>query len=299
MKDSSKKLVKLSSGEIFLLHNGIKRRIAWPDVLKTQGSHLPIQEGISIVDPDYLNQFTFGPALPRNWTLADWIEPPRDNKQKMREITVSQIEGRGIEFGAGSRPLPVPLNVSVEYSEPYDTPNQLNRMHYSNNCVPVTYNEFFDRQDGFSENLFDFVLTAHVIEHTTNPIRAICESYRTLKKGGKLILIVPDKRRTFDKFREVTSLAHLIADYENPSQDRDLLDYIDFFKNVKKSKAPHKDAEIAQQEKIDIHFHTWDMVSFYSMIQHIRKAYAPFSDVWFQPPLDDCLCLEFYFVLTK
>jgi len=36
----------------------------------------------------------------------------------------------------------------------------------------------------FKGNTFDFVISDQVIEHLQNPNKAICESYRVLKKGG-------------------------------------------------------------------------------------------------------------------
>lgn len=49
---------------------------------------------------------------------------------------------------------------------------------------------FGKRYDGF----FDVVVAGEVLEHTLNPIKALSEMHRVLKKGGKLILSVPNAR---------------------------------------------------------------------------------------------------------
>lgn len=41
---------------------------------------------------------------------------------------------------------------------------------------------------------FDGVLCCHVLEHLKNPYEAIEEFYRILKKGGKLIIVLPHSR---------------------------------------------------------------------------------------------------------
>jgi len=56
----------------------------------------------------------------------------------------------------------------------------------------------------------DFIINSHVLEHFSDPIKALKEWYRLIKKGGYLFLIIPHKERTFDKDRERTTLQELI-----------------------------------------------------------------------------------------
>jgi SAM-dependent methyltransferase len=60
----------------------------------------------------------------------------------------------------------------------------------------------------------DYVCASHVLEHLTNPVKAIAEWMRVLKPGGVLWLRIPDKRKTFDRKRERTKLSHLIEDFK-------------------------------------------------------------------------------------
>ena len=61
-----------------------------------------------------------------------------------------------------------------------------------------------------------------MVEHTANPIKAIKEWMRVLKNKGSLIIVFPDKDRTFDNKRPVTSLNHLIDDYVANTEEDDL-----------------------------------------------------------------------------
>lgn len=72
------------------------------------------------------------------------------------------------------------------------------------------------------DSTYDFVLSSHCIEHLANPLRGITEWVRVLKSGGILTLIIPHKDGTFDHRRPVTSLEHLLLDFENNTTEHDL-----------------------------------------------------------------------------
>lgn len=67
----------------------------------------------------------------------------------------------------------------------------------------------------FKDSFWDFVLTSHVLEHFFDPINALKEWHRVVKDGGYICLILPDKRKTFDKERECTTLNELIDRHAN------------------------------------------------------------------------------------
>jgi len=69
---------------------------------------------------------------------------------------------------------------------------------------------------------YDFVLSSHTIEHIANPLQALSEWKRVLKHEGLLALVVPHKDGTFDHHRPVTSLLHLIQDFEQKTTEEDL-----------------------------------------------------------------------------
>jgi ubiquinone/menaquinone biosynthesis C-methylase UbiE len=49
----------------------------------------------------------------------------------------------------------------------------------------------------FKDNLFDAVICLEVLEHVDNPIKAISEIKRVLKKGGYTVILVPSDNRLF------------------------------------------------------------------------------------------------------
>eukprot|EP00276_Gloeochaete_wittrockiana_P024658 CAMPEP_0184368214 /NCGR_PEP_ID=MMETSP1089-20130417/161517_1 /TAXON_ID=38269 ORGANISM="Gloeochaete wittrockiana, Strain SAG46.84" /NCGR_SAMPLE_ID=MMETSP1089 /ASSEMBLY_ACC=CAM_ASM_000445 /LENGTH=321 /DNA_ID=CAMNT_0026710427 /DNA_START=266 /DNA_END=1231 /DNA_ORIENTATION=- len=75
---------------------------------------------------------------------------------------------------------------------------------------------------GIPNETYDFVLSSHSLEHTSNPLKAISEWRRVLKQGGALFLIVPDKRYTFDNRRQTADMEHLVRDFKADLKEDDL-----------------------------------------------------------------------------
>ena len=69
---------------------------------------------------------------------------------------------------------------------------------------------------------YDFLLSSHSLEHFANPLKAVEEWLRILKKGGTLVLVLPDKRYTFDCNRPITNFEHLKADFYYNTTEHDL-----------------------------------------------------------------------------
>lgn len=69
---------------------------------------------------------------------------------------------------------------------------------------------------------YDFLLSSHNLEHFANPLKAIEEWKRVLKPGGVMLLVLPDRRYTFDHRRSVTTFQHLMDDFKAGMQEDDL-----------------------------------------------------------------------------
>jgi len=69
---------------------------------------------------------------------------------------------------------------------------------------------------------YDFVLSSHCIEHLANPLQALSEWVRVIKEDGALVLVAPHKEVTFDRRRPVTTLDHLIQDFNKKTDERDM-----------------------------------------------------------------------------
>lgn len=69
---------------------------------------------------------------------------------------------------------------------------------------------------------YDFVLSSHNLEHISNPLKALREWMRVMKPGGNLIILLPNYRQTFDHRRKPTGVEHMLEDYRQQRDERDL-----------------------------------------------------------------------------
>ncbi|MDP9076356.1 MAG: class I SAM-dependent methyltransferase [Bacteroidota bacterium] len=153
---------------------------------------------------------------------------------------ISEIEAffkqkKGLEIGGPSR-----IFAKNGYIPIYPLANNIDGVNFSTNTVwentiaeGKTYNFGGDSQgyqyikDGtdlsiIQDNAYDFVLSSHSLEHIANPIKALKEWIRVLKKGGALLLVLPDSKHTFDRNRPITQFEHLLEDFKNNTDERDL-----------------------------------------------------------------------------
>ncbi len=72
-----------------------------------------------------------------------------------------------------------------------------------------------------SGEMFDYVIASHVVEHAPNLLQFLKDIHEILKPGGHCILIIPDKRFTFDLNRPVTTFGAVLEKFlfrqETPS----------------------------------------------------------------------------------
>ena len=73
------------------------------------------------------------------------------------------------------------------------------------------YNEIFSK-----DSKFDYVVAAHVIEHTEDLLDFFNQISMILKEDGFIFLAVPDKKATFDFYRPISTIGDVILGSLNP-----------------------------------------------------------------------------------
>jgi len=76
--------------------------------------------------------------------------------------------------------------------------------------------------DRIESGKFDFVLSCNSLEHIANPLKALSEWLRIIKPKGLLFLVLPNKNSNFDHNRNITSIEHLLEDFNNNISEEDL-----------------------------------------------------------------------------
>jgi SAM-dependent methyltransferase len=207
---------------------------------------------------------------------------------------------KGLEIGGPSR-----IFSEEGYIPLYPLADTVDGVNFSTNTVwentiseGKTY-DFGERLPGYQfiqdgtdlsvikSETYDFVLSSHSLEHIANPIKALTEWIRVLKKGAALLLILPDSRYTFDCKRSITKFEHLLQDFKNNTTERDLthldeilalheLSYDDGISNLEDFKKRSND----NFENRCLHHHVFDMNLLERILKHfnlkiVTKNVAP------------------------
>ena len=285
---------------VFYVNRGQRHWVRDGEWLKQNGFNWATD--VFKVKPEILYCFLNGGVAPI-YNRSDLGKPVLSSAD-VREIAASHLHGTGVEFGAGASPFPVPLECNVRFADMFSYEALKEAMYPGQQAYDLIYPDYvtdIKTLAGIPDESLDFIDACHVIEHTNNPIEAINSCYRALKPGGSLVLIVPDMTKTFDSQRELTSLEHLLEDYESPSRERDLEHYEEFYTKAFEIPSDAKLEDYAAQKQAeggDLHYHTWTFESFEKMINwHVNKNgwKIDFSHSTL-PGEED---IEFYFVLIK
>lgn len=222
-----------------------------------------------------------------------------------RAACLRMLEGTGIEIGALHRPVQAP-HLNVHYVDRM-TKAELLEQYPELRESPIVEADIIDDAETLrtvGDDTQDFVIANHVIEHMVNPIKALLSWQRVLRPGGKLFLAVPDRHATFDRERALTSVEHLVRDYEEPSEARDFEHFKDFARFVScrffKVRPESESEQLAQElwdKQYSIHYHVWDSETFAAFLDYLTGHFEDWrmSIVARQPTIED----EFIFVLEK
>jgi predicted SAM-dependent methyltransferase len=202
---------------------------------------------------------------------------------EVRRDTIASafISGIGIELGALHNPLPVPIGAKVRYVDRMDKPKLYEqypelRQH---NLVDVDIVDNGETLLTFNDSSQDFIIANHFLEHCEDPIGTLNAFFRVLRIGGVVFLALPDKRYTFDKNRQRTSLTHLIRDHlDGPISSR-----FEHFREWAEFVEPHFGRVYASTEEIEhrahelmnqnysIHFHVWEPGDVHDMMRYCQN----------------------------
>lgn len=170
--------------------------------------------------------------------------------------------GVGLEIGCGERTIsPTDRTIlSDGYSE-HGEAKSIAKVFFKGDTIP------------YPDGTFEFILSEHVLEHIANPIKSLCQWIEKLAVGGKLIIVLPHKERTNDCHRQVTSLEHLIKDYQNDVPYNDETHFQDWWDNVvEKDLMPEHYKHIPKDKLIDtasIHHHVWTTKEIVELFEYL------------------------------
>jgi predicted SAM-dependent methyltransferase len=215
-------------------------------------------------------------------SLLDAVLARRAVAATREELAARYLRGTGIEIGALHNPLSTPPGAKVRYVDRM-TVSDLRKHYPELNGLPLVEVDLIDdgeRLESVPDESLDFVIANHFLEHCEDPLRALASFSRVLRIGGRVYLAVPDKRKTFDVDRPVTSLDHLLRDHaEGPAVSRRshfeewarLVDRVD-------EAAVESHAEELMAKNYSIHYHVWTQAELLELLASLRrKLGVPFD----------------------
>ena len=112
------------------------------------------------------------------------------------------------------------------------------------------------------------MIASHVLEHLADPLGMVDEIHRVLRVGGIALILLPDRRSTFDAGRPPTALAHLVDEHRAGVTVVTDEHVVEFVAAVEPGRAPLTAAEIEHHRRRSIHVHCWDEEEFVPVLTY-------------------------------
>jgi SAM-dependent methyltransferase len=174
------------------------------------------------------------------------------------------LTGDGLEIGALQKPLEVPSSARVRYVDRLTLEEARQEYPELDGAELVKPDIIADAGTlgGVPDNSADFIVANHVLEHLPNPLRALENWLRVLRKGAPLYVAVPDHSNPLDRHRPITPFEHLLDSYggvdcREPHYD----EYVRSAFAERPEVWSYMPAHF-RERNYAIHFHTFDAPSF-------------------------------------
>ena len=249
--------------------------------------------------------------------------PEKPDYYRRRRSIARHLRGDGVEVGA----LHFPLDLSeaqvtrVRYVDRFDVPGL--RAQYPEldelSLVPVDIVDNGEVLSTIPNDSLDFVIANSMIEHTSDPIGTLRHWLEKLRPGGMVYFTMPDKRVGWDEGRPITTIAHLLKDYQSgPAErkQRDRAHFIEFHDLWNRDLGVESETNWAKGDALtpedtrlaainhmievdySIHYHVFTHHTFVALLDYLRRAlHFPFVIIETVPPLSESW--ESVFVLKR
>lgn len=188
------------------------------------------------------------------------------------------LSGAGLELGPGHQPFPLPYpGIRVRYVDRWKPDENVSLFpELGEDAVfPVPDIVADLNVEGLSmlpDAGEDFVIASHVLEHLVDPLAQLAEIHRVLRPGGIALVLLPDRRLTFDRARQGTALDHLIADHAagvTEPDDAHLEEFLIYTEGWNNERDAYKrDTTFAHHRQRSFHVHCWTQQEFLPVLRH-------------------------------
>ena len=199
-------------------------------------------------------------------------------------------KGFGLEIGASGNPYPF-LNFKVDQADLLNESRKESDILFKNKIIPLIPPKCCF--SNIKDETYDFVYAAHVLEHSLNPLRSLQEWSRLTREGGTIYISIPNKNKTYDKFRNISSIDFLKDkfyrnswDFQEDEMKTMILDTQKYHDYPEEYKIPLNQLDEKVRNFIDKpngmhHYSVFDPNSFITFIEEAEKLFN-LETIYFQ-----------------
>jgi SAM-dependent methyltransferase len=128
----------------------------------------------------------------------------------------ANLSGVGLEIGPYDQPTVFKSEADVRYLDWKDKEQLVRECTHPDMIVDIPEIDYVvhsNRYGDYISDKFDYIIANHVMEHAPNMIQWLSDLCDMMQPGGILFLALPDKKFSFDKYRQDTALSHFVAEY--------------------------------------------------------------------------------------
>jgi SAM-dependent methyltransferase len=208
---------------------------------------------------------------------SDW---PQDT-WRLRARLARYLTGDGIDVGPGPHPFPVPYPgaciLRVDRWQPEENTDlypELADESFPEPDVVCDLNE--EHLSAFGDGKLDFVVASHVLEHVADPLGLLDDMHRVLRPDGIALILLPDRRLTFDRNRPATRLDVLVrkhAQRVTAVGDDDIDEFLESadpeaFAALRAAEPETRSEIYDWHRRRSIHVHCWTEEEFTEVLEH-------------------------------
>jgi hypothetical protein len=126
------------------------------------------------------------------------------------------LSGIGLEIGPYDQPTVFKSESDIRYLDWKKREQLVQECAHPELVRDIPEIDYVVKSNSYREYIcdrFNYIIANHVMEHAPNMIQWLAELCAMLEPGGVLFLALPDKRFSFDKYRQDTALSHFVAEY--------------------------------------------------------------------------------------
>lgn len=191
-----------------------------------------------------------------------------------REVLHARCKGKGVELGPGPNPHIKPTPGTEIFYVEQKTPEEWAKLygaHYQMGFDPEL-SPFYIVGEAHDipvepESL-EFIYSSHVFEHLVNPLGHLEIWSSLLRKGGEVLMIVPDYIGSKDYLAHASTMDEIMAEHRRGSFKPDIAHYR---KYADARQTPGK-AQKLFDAKSSIHMHYYSNDNMRTLLEHVVKT---------------------------